>query len=219
MTRLSLSEEDLAARQYFMECCEALGLQVKADDGTNMYAVLFRQVRPVFMGSHLDSVVKGGWFDGIPGILAALKTVRTIIDNDIELDAPLMIVNFKNEEGVRFEPAMLSSGVITEKFEKETMMQSTDREGITFAEALTKSGYKGQGENRLKEAYAYLELHIEQGPVLEATGIEVGVVEDVLGLVCYEIQPCRDDIYDDTKRSNASRCQADQLFGQEALRG
>lgn len=190
VTRLSLSEEDLAARQYFKECCQALGMDVKVDDMANMYAVLpgKHDIPPIVIGSHLDSVVKGGRFDGVLGILTALEAVRTIVDNEIELDAPLMIVNFTNEEGARFEPAMMSSGVITGKFEKETMMQSTDREGVTFAEALSKSGYEGDAENRLNEAYAYLELHIEQGPVLEAEGIELGVVEGVMGMVCYEVR-------------------------------
>lgn len=190
VTRLSLSEEDLAARQYFRECCEALGMEVKVDDMANMYAVLSGKydLPPIVMGSHLDSVVKGGRFDGVLGVLTALEAVRTIVDNDIELEAPLMIVNFTNEEGARFEPAMMSSGVITGKFEKETMLRSVDREGVTFAEALSKSGYEGKAENRLKEAYAYLELHIEQGPVLEAEGIEIGIVEGVMGMVCYEIR-------------------------------
>ena len=190
VTRLSLSDEDLAARQYFKECCEALGMEVKIDDMANMYAILpgKHDLPPIVMGSHLDSVVKGGRFDGVLGVLTALEAVRTIVDNDIELDAPLMIVNFTNEEGARFEPAMMSSGVITGKFEKEAMLRSTDREGVTFAEALSKSGYEGEEENRLKEAYAYLELHIEQGPVLEAEGFEIGVVEGVMGMVCYEIR-------------------------------
>ena len=190
VTRLSLSEEDLAARQYFKECCEALGMEVKVDDMANMYAVLpgKHDLPPIVMGSHLDSVVKGGRFDGTLGVLTALEAVRTIVDNDIELDAPLVIVNFTNEEGARFEPAMMASGVITGKFEREAMLQSTDKEGVTFAEALAQSGYEGDIENRLKEASAYLELHIEQGPVLEAEGIEIGVVEGVMGMLCYEIR-------------------------------
>ena len=104
----------------------------------NIYAILpgKKDLPPIVMGSHLDSVVKGGRFDGVLGILTALEAVRTIIDNDIELDIPLMIVNFTNEEGARFDPAMMSSGVITQKFEKEKMLQSTDKEGTTFAQAL-----------------------------------------------------------------------------------
>lgn len=190
VTRLSLSEEDLAARQYFKECCEELGMKVKVDDMANMYAVLpgKHDLPPIVMGSHLDSVVKGGRFDGTLGVLTALEAVRTIVDNDIELDAPLVIVNFTNEEGARFEPAMMSSGVITGKFERGAMLQSIDKEGVTFAEALSQSGYEGDMENRLEEGSAYLELHIEQGPVLEAEGIEIGVVEGVMGMLCYEIR-------------------------------
>ncbi|MGM9943364.1 MAG: Zn-dependent hydrolase [Lysinibacillus sp.] len=190
VTRLSLSKEDILARDYFKECCEALRMKVKVDDMANMYAVLpgKKDLPPIVMGSHLDSVVKGGRFDGVLGILTALEAVRTIIDNDIELDAPLMIINFTNEEGARFDPAMMSSGVITGKFEKDVMLQSTDKEGTTFAQALAQSGYEGEVANRLKNALAYIELHIEQGPVLEAKGIEIGVVEGVLGMVCYEIR-------------------------------
>ena len=190
VTRLSLSNEDILARDYFKECCEALGMEVHVDDMANMYAVLLgkKDGPPIVMGSHLDSVVKGGRFDGVLGILTALEAVRTIIDNDIELDAPIIIVNFTNEEGARFDPAMMSSGVITEKFDKDVMLQSTDKEGTTFAQALAQSGYEGDIANRLKNALAYIELHIEQGPVLEAKGIEIGVVEGVLGMVCYEIR-------------------------------
>lgn len=165
-------------------------MKVKVDDMANMYAVLpgKHDLPPIVMGSHLDSVVKGGRFDGTLGVLTALEAVRTIVDNDIELDAPLVIVNFTNEEGARFEPAMMSSGVITGKFERGAMLQSIDKEGVTFAEALSQSGYEGDMENRLEEGSAYLELHIEQGPVLEAEGIEIGVVEGVMGMLCYEIR-------------------------------
>ena len=140
VTRLSLSKEDILARDYFKECCEALGMEVKIDDMANMYAMLpgKKDLPPIVMGSHLDSVVKGGRFDGVLGILTALEAVRTIIDNDIELDIPLMIINFTNEEGARFDPAMMSSGVITEKFEKDVMLQSTDKEGTTFLRHLHK---------------------------------------------------------------------------------
>lgn len=139
------------------------------------------------MGSHLDSVEKGGKFDGVLGVLTALEAIRTLKDNDVELDVPLMIVNFTNEEGARFDPAMMSSGVIASKFEKDKMLQSVDKNGMSFQEALKASGYEGYPQHRLKEALAYIELHIEQGPVLEAKQLEIGVVQGVLGMVCYEI--------------------------------
>ncbi|WP_445480002.1 Zn-dependent hydrolase [Lysinibacillus irui] len=189
VTRLSLSDEDVLARNYFCECCKTLGMDIQVDDMGNIYATLpgKKNMPPIVMGSHLDSVEKGGRFDGVLGVLTAIEAIRTIKENEIEMDIPLMIVNFTNEEGARFDPAMMSSGVITSKFAKEKMLQSTDKNGIRFHEALQASGYEGEQENRLKEALAYIELHIEQGPVLEAKQREIGVVEGVLGMVCYEI--------------------------------
>ncbi|MEK5272078.1 Zn-dependent hydrolase [Aeribacillus sp. FSL K6-8394] len=189
VTRLSLSKEDIQARDYFCECCKALGMEIKVDDMANIYATLpgKKDLPPIVMGSHLDSVEKGGRFDGVLGVLTALEVVRTIKENNIELDIPVTIVNFTNEEGARFDPAMMSSGVLTNKFDKEKMLQSTDKNGITFGEALKESGYEGDVENRLKEALAFIELHVEQGPVLETENKTIGVVEGVLGMVCYEV--------------------------------
>lgn len=189
VTRLSLSNEDILARNYFCECCEALGMNIQIDDMGNIYATLpgKKNVPPIVMGSHLDSVEKGGRFDGVLGVLTAIEAIRTIKENGIDIEIPLTIVNFTNEEGARFDPAMMSSGVITSKFAKEKMLQSTDKNGISFQEALQASGYQGKKEHRLTEALAYLELHIEQGPILEAQQCEIGVVEGVLGMVCYEL--------------------------------
>ena len=189
VTRLSLSKEDIAARDYFKACCEELGLDIQWDDMANMYATLpgKKDIAPIMMGSHIDSVVKGGRFDGVLGVITALEVVRTIKDYNLKLDIPLTIVNFTNEEGARFDPAMMSSGVITNKFEKEKMLASTDKDGVTFKEALEKSGYEGSVNNRLTNVSAFLELHIEQGPILETHKTEIGVVEGVLGMCCYEV--------------------------------
>ncbi|WP_274308011.1 Zn-dependent hydrolase [Solibacillus daqui] len=189
VTRLSLSPEDIMARDKFKAICEQLGMIITVDDMGTMYATLPCKTNnlPIVMGSHLDSVIKGGRFDGVLGVLTALEAVETIIDANIELNHPLTIVNFTNEEGARFEPSLMASGVLSGKFEKEKMLASIDREGITFENALEKSGYKGEEENRLTKAHAYLELHIEQGPVLEHYNKEIGVVEGVLGMVCYDI--------------------------------
>lgn len=189
VTRLSLSKEDVAARDYFETCCKALNMDVTYDDMGNMYGTLpgKQNVAPIVLGSHIDSVKKGGAYDGILGVVAALEVARTIVESDIALDVPLTIMNFTNEEGARFDPAMMSSGVLTNKFDKETMYAVKDEEGISFYEALAASGYLGDEANRLTEASAYLELHIEQGPVLESLQKEIGVVEGVLGMACYEI--------------------------------
>jgi N-carbamoyl-L-amino-acid hydrolase len=189
VTRLSLSKEDILARDCFSEICKELGMDIKTDDMANIYATLpgKKDYPPIVIGSHLDSVEKGGRFDGVLGILTGIEAIRTLKDNDIELDIPLMLVNFTNEEGARFDPAMMSSGVIASKFSKEKMLSSSDKNGITFQEALQASGYEGEQGNRLTEALAYIELHIEQGPVLAAKQCDIGVVEGVLGMVCYEI--------------------------------
>lgn len=189
VTRLSLSDEDIRARDKFKEICVQLGMNVTVDDMGTMYATLPSKSEnlPIVMGSHLDSVIKGGRFDGVLGVLTALEAVQTIIDAKIELNHPLTIANFTNEEGARFEPSLMASGVLSGKFDKAKMFASTDREGTTFEQALEKSGYQGDEKNRLTEAHAYLELHIEQGPVLEHYNKEIGVVEGVLGMVCYDI--------------------------------
>ncbi|MDL5041979.1 Zn-dependent hydrolase [Heyndrickxia coagulans] len=190
VTRLSLSKEDIAARDYFVACCKEIGMEVKFDDMANIYAVMpgTENKPPVVMGSHLDTVKKGGRFDGVLGVAAALEVARTLHDNHIKPKAPFMIVNFTNEEGARFEPAMMCSGVISGKFDQSVMLKSRDEDGISFGEALAASGYAGDAKNRLKEASAFLEMHIEQGPVLESEGKQIGVVEGVVGMVNYEIE-------------------------------
>ncbi|MEK4536581.1 Zn-dependent hydrolase [Peribacillus sp. FSL K6-1552] len=190
VTRLSLTEEDRLVRDYFCSCCEELGMTVKVDDLGNIYATLAgsEDKPPIVMGSHMDTVKKGGRFDGILGVVAGLEVVRTLVENNIKPKIPVMIVNFTNEEGARFEPSMMTSGILSGKFEKTIMLQKTDSEGTTFEEALNASGYAGEVESRLKEATAFLELHIEQGPILERESLTIGVVECVLGMVCYEIE-------------------------------
>ncbi|MEH7225776.1 Zn-dependent hydrolase [Bacillus sp. JJ1566] len=190
VTRLALSDEDRHARDYFQACCEELGMDVKIDDMGCMYATLegTEKKPPILIGSHLDTVKKGGRFDGVLGVVAGLEVVRTLVDHNIKPKIPITVVNFTNEEGARFEPSMMASGVLAGKFEKSFMMQKKDSEGITFGEALKAIGYEGHVENRLKEATALLELHIEQGPILESGALSIGVVECVVGMACYEIE-------------------------------
>lgn len=190
VTRLSLSEEDRLARDYFRSCCEELDLSVKVDDMGCMYATLqgSETKPPIVIGSHLDSVKKGGRFDGVLGVVAGLEVVRTLIENEIKPHTPITIVNWTNEEGARFEPSMMASGVLSGKFDKSIMLKKVDSEGMTFAEALQSSGYAGEIENRLQEASAFLELHIEQGPILEKEALSIGIVECVLGMTCFDIE-------------------------------
>ncbi|MDT8859767.1 Zn-dependent hydrolase [Alkalihalobacillus sp. MEB130] len=190
VTRLALSEEDRLARNYFCSCCEKLGMVVKVDDMGSIYATLpgLEDKPPIVIGSHLDTVKKGGRFDGVLGVLAGLEVVRTLVDHNITPRIPITIVNVTNEEGARFEPSMMASGVLSGKFDKAEMLKKVDRDGTTFESALYASGYAGDIQNRLKEATAFLELHIEQGPILESEGLAIGVVEAVMGMVCYEIE-------------------------------
>ncbi|WP_050180386.1 Zn-dependent hydrolase [Domibacillus robiginosus] len=190
VTRLALSEEDRRARDYFRSCCEEIGLAVSVDDMGNMYGMLAGRENkpPVVMGSHLDSVKKGGRFDGVLGVAAGLEVMRTLVENGVESIMPIAVMNMTNEEGARFEPSMMASGVLSGKFNKKEMLAKKDADGITFEEALQSSGYEGSVQNRLKEASAFLELHIEQGPILEKESLSIGIVECVLGMVCYEIE-------------------------------
>jgi N-carbamoyl-L-amino-acid hydrolase len=190
ITRLSLSSAALEAREEFCKRCKALGMEIKTDDMANIYATIQGEenLPGIMMGSHADSVKQGGNYDGILGVLTALEAAETIVLEKIPHKHPITVVIWTNEEGARFEPAMMSSGVITGKFDKDVMLASRDTEGITFKEALEASGYMGEIENRMTpEKYlALVELHVEQGPVLEAENIDIGVVEGVCGMINYE---------------------------------
>ncbi|MGG0718478.1 Zn-dependent hydrolase [Robertmurraya massiliosenegalensis] len=189
VTRLALTEEDRLARDYFCKCCHELEMSVKVDDMGNIYATMEGvdpSKPPIVIGSHLDSVKKGGRFDGALGVLAGLEVARTLKENNVKPSAPLAVMNITNEEGARFEPSMMASGVLSGKFDKDMMLAKKDTDGVTFEEALNKIGYVGEIEARIKEATAFLEIHIEQGPILERENLSVAVVESVLGMVCYE---------------------------------
>jgi beta-ureidopropionase / N-carbamoyl-L-amino-acid hydrolase len=190
--RLCFTEPNLQARAEFCRRCEALGMSIKIDDMGNIYATRqgTEDLPSIAVGSHLDSVVRGGNFDGVLGVLTGLEAVETIISEGIKTRHPLTVLVWTNEEGSRFRPAMMSSGVIAGKFDKATMLAVKDEDGLSFEEALGVSGYLGDEVNRFnaKEYKTFLELHIEQGPVLEAEGKDIGVVEGVLGMVNYEIK-------------------------------
>lgn len=192
ITRLSLSEPALQARAEFSKRMKALGADITTDDMGNMYATFkgTEDLPRIAMGSHCDSVVQGGNYDGILGVLTAMEVAETIVTDKISHRHPITVMIWTNEEGARFDPAMMSSGVITGKFDKAKMLASKDKEGMTFGEALDASGYKGDEKNRLntKDYMASLELHIEQGPVLESEKKDIGVVEGVVGMVNYEFQ-------------------------------
>jgi N-carbamoyl-L-amino-acid hydrolase len=191
ITRLSLSAAALAARAEFRRRCLALGMLVETDDLGNIYATKNGSdaLPRIVMGSHLDSVINGGNYDGTLGVLAALEVVETLTHEKTPHHHPVTVMVWTNEEGVRFPPAMMSSGVLTGKFSKEAMLAVQDDEGVSFGQALLSGGCSGEAGKRLnpKECLAYLELHIEQGPILADEGLTIGVVQGVLGMCNYVI--------------------------------
>ncbi|MDI6757532.1 MAG: Zn-dependent hydrolase [Endomicrobiia bacterium] len=193
VTRFSLSKEDLQARSEFVRRMEAIGVKTVADDMANVYATLpgtEKGLPAIVMASHTDSVRNGGNYDGILGVITAMEVVETIATKKIPHRHPITAMIWTNEEGSLYPPAMMSSGVVCGKFAKENIIASKSPEGKTFGDALKQSGYVGGEVNRLnpKEYTAMLELHIEQGPVLESEGMEIGVVEGVVGMVNYRIR-------------------------------
>lgn len=192
ITRFSLSPEALAARAEWKKRCEALGMKVYTDDMANMYAVLEGSdpsLPAIYSGSHCDSVRQGGNYDGILGVLSALEVAETIVKEKIPHKHNYVCMIWTNEEGADYEPAMMSSGVVCGKFEKDKMLASRSHStGRTFGETLAVSGCVGDEANRIspESCVALLELHIEQGPVLEAEKKDIGVVEGVCGMINYE---------------------------------
>jgi beta-ureidopropionase / N-carbamoyl-L-amino-acid hydrolase len=187
--RLTLSTEDKQVRDWFRKACEAAGLEVHVDALGSMFGL--RKGRdmsklPVGLGSHLDTQPTGGKFDGVLGTLAALEVVRTLNDAGIETEAPICIVNWTNEEGSRFAPAMMASAAYVGDFTTEDILSRKDAEGVTVGEALDSIGYRGKAAVGTQKLGSFVELHIEQGPILEAEGKTIGVVDSGQGVLWYD---------------------------------
>ncbi len=188
--RLTLTEEDRQVRDWFRTQCEALGCTVAIDDVGTMFARRPGKdpdALPIAMGSHLDTQPTGGKFDGVLGVLAGLEVLRTLHAMEYQTNAPLELVNWTNEEGSRFAPAMLASGVYAGAFTREEAYGKRDRDGVSFAEALDSIGYRGPEPVGQRRFGAMFELHIEQGPILENENRMIGVVTGVQGIRWYEV--------------------------------
>lgn len=189
--RLALSDEDRRIRDWLYEQMQALNLDTRIDSFGNMFGR--REGKdpdsaPVLVGSHLDSQPYGGIYDGALGVVAALEFVRALEKDDIETERPVEIVNWTNEEGSRFQPAMQGSGVWASTHGIETEYDKTDTDGMRLEDELERIGYKGDVPAEPAEDYdSYLELHIEQGPYLEENSCEVGVVTGIVGFSWGEI--------------------------------
>jgi N-carbamoyl-L-amino-acid hydrolase len=189
--RLTLTDLDKQARELFRRWCEAEGCTLKIDEMGNMFAHRPGEdasLPPVIVGSHLDTQPTGGKFDGVLGVLGALEVVRSLNDLKIKTRYPIEVANWTNEEGSRYAPAMVSSGVFAGVFTKDFAYSRVDSDGKTLGDELKRIGFKGEEPVGARPVHAYFELHIEQGPILEDENIDVGVVTHGQGQRWYEIR-------------------------------
>lgn len=188
--RLTLSDEDKQARDLLVRWLKEIELEVAIDEMGNIFgrrAGKNNDLPPVLTGSHVDSQPKGGRFDGILGVMGALEVMRTLHDHRIETERPVVIVDWTNEEGSRFAPAMVASGVWAGKLDRDWAYARTDINGKVFGEELERIGYKGTVPAKSWPFHAYYELHIEQGPVLEREGKTIGIPKGILCLHWYDV--------------------------------
>ncbi len=180
LRRLALSDADKEMRDLFVRWCEEAGCAVTVDRMGNIFARRAgtdESLPPVLIGSHLDTQIAGGRFDGILGVLAGLEAIRTLDDAGIATRRPIEVVNWSNEEGARFQPPMMSAAVFAGLQPVEWGLARTDADGRRFGDELERIGYAGTAPVGGRPIDAYFELHIEQGPVLDERGIQVGVVD------------------------------------------
>jgi N-carbamoyl-L-amino-acid hydrolase len=186
--RVTLTPADREGRERFALWCREAGLEVRVDAIGNMFARRAGRepaAPPVVMGSHLDTQPNGGRFDGAYGVMAGLEVMRALNDAGMRTRVPLEVACWTNEEGSRFVPTMMGSGVFAGVYELEKILRNRDAEGVSVGDALQSIGYRG--EARPHELAAYFEAHIEQGPVLEDTGTTIGVVQGALGQRWFDV--------------------------------
>ena len=183
--RQALTDEDAEARRLFRSWAEEAGMVMTVDQMGNMF---FRHegedpdLDPVYIGSHLDTQPTGGKYDGVLGVLAGLEVVRSIRDLGLRTRRPIVVTNWTNEEGTRFAPAMLASGVFAGVIDQDHAYSRKDAKGRSFGEELERIGWKGDERPGDRKIHAMFEYHIEQGPILEAEGVQIGVVTHGQGL-------------------------------------
>ena len=183
--RQTVTDEDGEGRALFQKWCEDVGCTMGLDTMGNMFAHYpgtDPEALPVYVGSHLDTQPTGGKYDGVLGVLGGLEILRTIRDLGIRTKHPIVVTNWTNEEGTRFAPAMLASGVFAGVHTEDWAYARTDAEGKTFGDELKRIGWRGDEPVGARRMHAMFELHIEQGPILEAEGKDIGVVTHGQGL-------------------------------------
>lgn len=184
LNRVALTDDDRRGRDLLVEWMRQAGLSVTVDQMGNIFGQRAGSdgVAPVMMGSHADSVPTGGRYDGQLGVLCALEAIRTLNDRKAATRHPVAMAIFTNEEGARFQPAMIGSGVMSGKVPLEDAYNARDRDGVRLGDELERIGYLGSEPCVPRPLRAYLELHIEQGPILEEQRLSVGVVEGIVAI-------------------------------------
>ena len=188
--RLALTDLCKQSRDLFIQWCEEAGCSIKVDKMGNIFARRpgrNNDLAPVLAGSHLDSQPTGGRFDGVYGVLSGLEVLRTLNDLGIETERPFEVAVWTNEEGSRFAPAMVASGVFGGVYDLDYGLSRADTDGKTMGEELARIGYDGPEAVGGRDIHAYFEAHIEQGPILEDEDITVGIVTDAQGQRWYEM--------------------------------
>ncbi|ESY68516.1 MULTISPECIES: Zn-dependent hydrolase [Mesorhizobium] len=183
--RQTVTDEDGEGRHLFKRWCDAAGLDMGVDEMGTMFARregTDPSLPPVYVGSHLDTQPTGGKYDGVLGVLGGLEVVRSLNDLGIKTKHPIVVTNWTNEEGARFAPAMMASGVFAGVLDQADVYEHTDKNGKKFGEELERIGWKGSEKVGDRKIHAFFELHIEQGPILEDEDIDIGVVTHGQGL-------------------------------------
>ena len=189
--RQTVTSEDGEARKLLQNWSEDAGLTMKVDELGSMFFKregTDKNALPVVIGSHLDTQPTGGKYDGVLGVLAGLEIVRTLNDLNIQTKHPILVVNWTNEEGSRFPPAMMASAGYAGIYDVKTLLSAKDAEGNIFGNELDKIGWKGSEPVGAQKFHCYYELHIEQGPILETEGIDIGIVTHGQGLKWLEFK-------------------------------
>jgi len=188
--RQTLTDEDKQGRDLFIRWCEQIGCSVSVDAIGNIFARRAgrdNSLAPILTGSHLDTQPTGGKFDGVYGVLAGLEVLRTLEEHQIVTETPLEVAVWTNEEGSRFAPALLGSGVWSGTFDIEQAYAITDKSGKSVGEELDRIGYKGDVAACARPLKAAFEVHIEQGPILENEELQIGVLSGIQGLRWYDL--------------------------------
>ncbi len=188
--RLTLTDEDKQARDLFVRWLQEMNCEITIDEMGNIFGRRPGRndaLAPVMSGSHIDSQPKGGRFDGILGVMGALEVMRTLHENKVQTQRPIVIVDWTNEEGSRFAPAMVGSGVWAGALKRDWVYDRCDLNGRRFEDELVRIGYKGPAACRKFPVHAYYELHIEQGPMLERQRKRIGAPKGILCLHWYDV--------------------------------